>query len=86
MRKRLCFKASNETRELAEDLKITLKPIESEVADVLVPNCIYRCGCPEFEECGFWKMFNKLCVREELCDIESRYSIYNNYFYRNKEK
>lgn len=45
-RKRLCFMASNETRQQWEDLKVELHPIESEISEIGVPNCIYRCGCP----------------------------------------
>jgi hypothetical protein len=85
-RKRLCYQTSKETRESAEDLKLTLKKIEPELADVLVPNCIYRCGCPEFEQCGYWKLFyNNHSFN--LVDIKSRYDAYNEYFYEKyKEK
>lgn len=24
------------------------------IGEVLVPNCVYRCGCPEFKSCGFF--------------------------------
>lgn len=81
-RKRLCFQASPETREFAEDFKITLKKIEPEWADVLVPNCIYRCGCPEFDECGYWKKFVKDKSIEDIIDIQKRYNLYNDEFYR----
>jgi len=84
MRKRLCFQASPETRELAVSLKNTIKGTESELADVLVPNCIYRCGCPEFEQCKYkyWDNFSKLYSKNDLCNIEVRYSLYNKLFYR----
>lgn len=77
MRKRLCFQASPETRQLAEDFKHTLWELESELADVLVPNCIYRCGCPEFSECGYWSSFIKDKTSNDLLDIQSRYDLYN---------
>jgi len=86
MRKRLCYQASSETRELAEDLKVTISKNEPELAYVLVPNCIYRCGCPEFKECGFWKRFNDKYSAEYLIDIKSRYKLYNNDFYSNQRK
>ncbi|WP_458459294.1 hypothetical protein [Pseudobutyrivibrio sp.] len=87
-RKRLCYQASPETREYAEDFKIALGQIHPEIADVLVPNCIYRCGCPEFQTCGFFKKFLKnymqiystFEISEELFDIQSRYSMYNALF------
>lgn len=85
-RKRLCFQASKETRIYAEDLKIELHTPEPELSDALVPNCVYRCGCPEFEECGFWKTFNKNLEQAEDISIKDRYKIYNEYFYANREK
>ena len=63
---RLCYKASPETRQYMEDVKATLYDInEGEVANVIVPTCIYRCGCPEMGSCGYWKKF---C--EEHSDID----------------
>jgi hypothetical protein len=85
-RKRLCFQASEETRDYAVDFKQELKQFESELADVLVPNCVYRCGCPEFEHCPFWKSFSKDMSKEDLIDIRKRYIAYNNMFYKNREK
>lgn len=82
-RKRLCFQASKETRELMEDLKITLRETEPELSDVLVPNCIYRCGCPEFEQCGY---FDSYFIKHkydttDIFDIKERYETYNKDFY-----
>jgi len=85
-RKRLCFQASKETREYAEDFKIELYDFEPELSNVLVPSCVYRCGCPEFEECGFWKKFNKFLERGEDISIKDRYKIYNDYFYSKQDK
>lgn len=81
MRKRLCYQASKETREYAEDLKCSIYKIEPEIANVLVPNCIYRCGCPEISKCGFYQ---KLCMKDSMClstDIQERYNAYNSIFY-----
>lgn len=87
MRKRLCFQASKETRELAEDLKITIKQIEPELSDVLVPNCIYRAGCPEFSNCGFWNKFvSKYYNTLDMFNIENRYMLYNEEFYNGRSK
>lgn len=81
-RKRLCFQADPETREYAEDFKISVKQFEPELSYVLVPNCVYRCGCPEFEQCGFW---DKFCDTDEnLLDINNRYKKYNDEFYENR--
>lgn len=82
-RKRLCFKATKEARELAEDFKIELaktNPIES---DVLQKNCIYRCGCPEFKSCGYWEKFCEKYKNENLFDIQTRYDLANKDFYKN---
>lgn len=84
-RKRLCYMATKEARELAEDFKIELHETHQLEANVLVPNCIYRWGCPEFGCCGHINKFIKWCkdnnvVFNEL-DIQSRYDAYNLYFY-----
>ena len=87
-RKRLCYQASPETRELAEDFKIALHDICPEASDVLVPNGIYRFGCPEFECCKerhcykFYKWCFDNCVDlSDLMNISRRYALYNQYFY-----
>lgn len=84
-RKRLCFQASPETRMYAEDFKIVSKPIEPEISDVLVPNCIYRCGCPELNPCGFFEAFKSYCGHVDFgkLTIQERYDLYNKYFYNN---
>lgn len=85
-RKRLCFCASPETRDYAEDFKVSLNHVFPELAYVLVPNCVYRCGCPEkFQnKCEFFKRFvenHADLPMEDWMDIENRYDIYNDYFY-----
>ena len=86
-RKRLCFCATKEARELAMDFKKELAKINPELAMVLVPNCVYRFGCPEFKPCGFFKDFLAYC--EFNCyltdDIQERYEAYINYL-EDKEK
>ena len=80
MRKRLCRQASPETRDLAESLKEELLEKEPELGKVLVPNCIYRCGCPEFDQCGFWMRFLSTASETDITDIASRYDEYNRQF------
>lgn len=80
MRKRLCYLADPETREYAEDFKIALGKVEPEAADVLVPNCIYRCGCPEMASCGWYQNAVKKYPELASTDIQKRYDIYNAYF------
>ena len=87
MRKRLCGCASKETREYAEDFKAALWDVQPELSDVLVPNCVYRCGCPEMRSCGMWIVFvdwckyNNLSLCVESLPIKSRYDMYNCWFY-----
>ena len=80
-RKRLCFLASPETREYAEDFKSTLFAEQPEISNVLVPNCIYRCGCPEMN--GGCKWYEKMVEKHpalKSTNIEERYNAYNEIF------
>lgn len=77
-RKRLCYMASPETRWYAEDFKMTLHEVEPEIAGVLVPNCVYRCGCPEMDGCGWFNNHPELVTP----DIQDRYDKYNELFYQ----
>lgn len=82
MRKRLCYQASPETRAYAEDLKRVLREVEPELSDVLVPNCVYRCGCPEMQTCGLWQAWmKKTGGRIGTSYIQDRYDVYNGLFY-----
>ncbi len=90
-RYRLCEQASNETREYAEDLKREIKNIgQEELSNVLVPNCIYRAGCPEFYCCGYIRKFIKWAKDNNKqipwLDIQGRYDLYNEYFYSTQEE
>lgn len=88
-RKRLCFTATKEARELALDFKIELSkkyPIES---SVLVPHCVYRGGCTEMLKCGHYQRFldwwkDTVEYDDEFLpeDIQMRYSAYNEFIKR----
>lgn len=85
-RKRLCKMATQEARELAMDFKAELRKTNPYESDVLVPNCIYRMGCPEFKCCGhiqkFYNFaFNKGYCASDMHDIQLRYDLYNEFFY-----
>lgn len=79
-RKRLCYQAHKETREYAVDFKMELQNHESELSKVLVPNCVYRMGCPEFNECGHMRRFieyvESVDKKDSLFDISKRYDLY----------
>ena len=82
MRKRLCRRASPETRAYAEDFKRALREVEPELSDVLVPNCVYRCGCPEMDCCGEWqRMCRETNQSIDTGSIKYRYRCYNDLFY-----
>ena len=80
MRKRLCFQAAFETRMYAEDLKKEIYKQEPEIANVLVPNCIYRGGCPEMECCGYFQRMLEQDPNIGSHDIQVRYDAYNRLF------
>lgn len=80
-RKRMCHLASRETRRYMEDLKETIKSTEPEIADVLVPNCIYRCGCPEQTCCGWYDRMVKHFPKLASTNIQERYDEYNKLFF-----
>lgn len=82
-RKRLCFQASAETRSYAEDFKRAMKEAEPEWADVLVPNCVYRCGCPEPNSCGYYQRLVEHNPKIASTNIQERYDAYNEVFYGN---
>lgn len=85
-RKRLCYQAAKEARELAEDFKKELHNTHTIEADILTPNCIYRCGCPEFHPCGYWSKFINYCDKNALNidTIQDRYDAYNRMFYEER--
>lgn len=78
-RKRLCKMSAPETREYWEDLKKAIKEEDREIALVMVPNCVYRCGCPERNGCGLFKDFSDLLLKETALNIEDRYKAYAYY-------
>lgn len=68
--KRLCYKASKETREVIEQLCNLVISKLPEFSELLIPNCIYRGGCTEYKEpCGFWDKFIEYEV-ENNCDYK----------------
>lgn len=83
-RKRLCRQASDLTRKYAEDLKRELREPEPEWSDAMVPNCVYRCGCPEKgvgKPCGWYEKMVEKCPDLASTDIQTRYDAYNRIFW-----
>lgn len=54
-RKRLCKRASPETREAWNQVIAFLKEKDPILAEKCVPECVYRGFCPEMASCGWWK-------------------------------
>lgn len=54
-RKRLCHRASPETREAWKQVIEWLKEKDPILAEKCVPECVYRGFCPEMSSCGWWK-------------------------------
>ena len=52
-RRRLCGKASPETRAAWKAVVDEVAKVEPEVAACCVPDCVYRGFCPEFKSCGY---------------------------------
>lgn len=85
MRKRLCYEASKETRQYAEDLKAAIHEAEPEIAAVLVPNCIYRCGCPEMGQCKRFKQMVDCYPKVASTNIQERYDAFNAIFWAERK-
>jgi hypothetical protein len=54
-RKRFCMQASPETRDAWQKFLLELQKVQPELANVCVPDCIYRGWCYEYKSCGFHK-------------------------------
>lgn len=52
-RKRLCNKASKETKEAWMKVREAVREVDPIMADKMVSNCVYRGFCPEMECCGY---------------------------------
>jgi hypothetical protein len=50
-RKRLCYKAATETRAVWDSVIFCIIPVEPELAECCVPNCVYQGGCVEYAPC-----------------------------------
>ena len=85
-RYRLCYQAAPETRKYMESVKNVLASVDQrELSDIMVPNCVYRCGCPEFKPCGYWNKFIRWALsngynKEDMMNIHKRYEAYNKYY------
>ena len=52
-RKRLCGQAHDETKKAMALIRAGVAAVDSELAQFMVPECVYRSGfCPEIKPCG----------------------------------
>jgi hypothetical protein len=58
-RKRLCGKAHKETTEVMEMIKDAVRTVDPDLADFMVPECVYRNGCHELKTCGYWSFLQR---------------------------
>lgn len=81
-RKRLCHCASSETVEFWEQVLNAIEEVEPELYKVCVPECIYRCGCPEMKCCNdliFAKFISSIDKKDlpKLFNPKYRYGEYH---------
>ena len=50
-RKRLCACASKDTREAWKQVKAEIEKVDPVLASKMVPECLYRGFCPEYDKC-----------------------------------
>ena len=53
-RKRLCFQAHRETVKVMQAIKTEVAKVDQDLANRLVPDCLYRNGCNELKSCGYF--------------------------------
>jgi hypothetical protein len=72
-KKRLCYKASPETRHAWEEVVDRIAKFDAPMANVMVPDCVYRGFCPFGKDtCGFvnseaWKEWRSKYVNLTEC-------------------
>jgi len=54
-RKRLCQRADPVTRNIMENIKSEIEKMDPLLGSFLVPDCVYRQGCHEFQSCGYFE-------------------------------
>ena len=56
------------------------------VGEANVPNCVYRCGCPELHPCGMYEWWLKFHPEISSTNIQERYDKYNELFRKARGK
>ena len=79
-RDQLCSQQEKEIVRHAERLKIALHLVEPELSDQMVPECVYRCGCPYEDGCGWFDKISANNPNITSTCISTRYKAYNEVF------
>lgn len=53
-RKRLCGKASKETRAVWRAVEQAMRKVDHVMAEFMTPDCVYKGRCTEIDSCGYW--------------------------------
>ena len=65
--RRLCYKASPETRDTMLKIKESIRIVDPDLAYFMIPHCVYRGGiCPEPKPCGNYKVRRSQGEDDEL--------------------
>ena len=80
-RGQLCRQQEKEIVRYAESLKIALHLVEPDLSDELVPECVFRCGCPYKDGCGWFDKAASNNPNITSTCISTRYKAYNEVFY-----
>lgn len=83
-RKRLCHMAHQEAVALMKIIKKKVAEIDPELAQVMVKNCVYRCGCPEGKH-GCSYVLTDAFIQERR-EYESHGLVVNEGVYENKSE
>ena len=80
-RGQLCRQQEKDIVLHAERLKIALHLVEPELSDQMVPECVYRCGCPYEDGCGWFDTIAANNPNITSTGISTRYAAYNEVLY-----
>ncbi len=56
-KKRLCYKAHEQTVVVMNEIKREVKRVDEDLARHMVKSCLYRNGCNELKPCGWYNRF-----------------------------
>ena len=57
-RKRLCYKAHDETRKVMILIRDSVKLVDPDLYERMVPDCVYRNCCHEDKPCGYFDTYS----------------------------